>query len=553
MASRILTGFRFHSVFIFKRYYSLLLTPSLPLHSFHTSDHHPHTTPFPSDHAVITERFVLEQLSEILPIPKDRILDTENSPQKNVRVVDGFLSPVEKIRGVFLQKLKWKSAINYSLSETGVEITPEIFAEVVNWGNLDGKSMVSFFDWVITQKKLGKCTDVYNVILKALGRRGFFGFMEKVLFRMKDDGVAPNGKTVGIVLDAYVARRQVCKAVMMFERLEEIEVRHDSESLAAIIHSLCRWGHASVAQSIFNKMKGRITVSKIVYNEIIGGWAKIGRVKEVERNWEEMVANGLSPDSETYRHRIKCFGRAGRINDAVCAFEKMKEKGCVPDVITYNAIISNFIFAKELDKGIEYYKTMIANNCFPDIDTSSRLICALLKFRRVSDALELYDEMLARGIYPTTGMVTSFIEPLCSYGPPHAAMVIYNKAKKIGCRLSMKAYKLLLMRLSKFGKCGMVLKIWEEMEANGHSSDTEVYEYIIDGLCNTGKLDHAVLVLEESMKSGFCIGRLVYSKLSNMLLEMNKVETAYKLLLKVRDARLKANMKRIWRYNGWHF
>jgi len=117
----------------------------------------------------------------------------------------------------------------------------------------------------------------------------------------------------------------------------------------------------------------------------------------------------------------------------------------------------------------------------------------------------------------------------------------------------MKAYKLLLTRLSRFGKSGMVLKIWEEMQESGNGSDKEVYEYIVNGLCNIGQVDDAVLIVEEALRKGFCLGKVVYSKLNSKLVEMNKVETAYKLFLKVKSIRGTVNTQRFLRGSGWHF
>ena len=232
----------------------------------------------------------------------------------------------------------------------------------------------------------------------------------------------------------------------------------------------------------------------------------------------------------------------------------MKEKNCwVPDCGAYNAMISNFIAVRDFDECMKYYNSMLSDTCEPSGDTYVKLIGAFLKVRRVADALELFDEMLDRGVVPSTGMVTSFIEPLCSYGPPHAAMMVYKKAKRVGCRISLSAYKLLLMRLSRFGKCGMLLNMWNEMQECGFSSDVEVYEHVINGLCNNGQLENAVLVMEECLRKGFCPSRLICSKLNNKLLASNRVERAYKLFLKLKDARLNHNARRYWRSKGWHF
>nr|XP_019706544.1 putative pentatricopeptide repeat-containing protein At5g43820 [Elaeis guineensis]XP_029120428.1 putative pentatricopeptide repeat-containing protein At5g43820 [Elaeis guineensis]XP_029120429.1 putative pentatricopeptide repeat-containing protein At5g43820 [Elaeis guineensis]XP_029120430.1 putative pentatricopeptide repeat-containing protein At5g43820 [Elaeis guineensis]XP_029120431.1 putative pentatricopeptide repeat-containing protein At5g43820 [Elaeis guineensis]XP_029120432.1 putative p len=513
---------------------------------------------FEPSRPMVSERLVLEELSDLLSID----LKTSNprpfaaNPAREsppACVGDRLLSAEEKLRGVFLQKLRGKSAVEFALSSTGVDVTADIFADVLNRGNLGGAAMVLFFNWAVEQPNMSSCVETYNVMLKALGRRKFFEFMEEILVQMKNNAIEPNSETLEIVMDSFVRARQVFKALHLFSRLEEIGAKSDSVSLYILVKCLCRRSHVKVASSFFNRMKGKLPTDNMSYNEIIGGWAKFGRVDKIESYWTMMMAEGLNPDNVTYNHLIEALGRVGRTDDAIHVFEKMEEKGCAPDTMAYNAMISNFISVGDLDKCIQYYKDMSEKNCLPDIHTYNKLISAFLKVRRVADALAMFDEMLNQGILPNTGMITDFIEPLCSFGPPHAAMMIYKKSTKVGCKLSMKAYKLLLMRLSRFGKCGMVLKIWEEMQESGYASDKEVYKFIINGLCNVGQVDNAVLVMEESLQKGLCLGKVVYSKLNRKLLEMNKVETAYKLFLKVKVARVNANTQNFWRANGWHF
>ncbi|WOL18832.1 hypothetical protein Cni_G27629 [Canna indica] len=508
--------------------------------------------------STLSERFILEELSNLLPIdpdpPKPRLF-VEKSVQESAfsSLRDRTLSHGEKLRGIFLQKLPGRSALESALSASGVDLTEEIFADVLNKGGLGGAAMISFFNWAIQQPNVTSCVETYNVMLKALGRRKFFEFVEEILLRMKEDGFGPNAETLEILMDNYISACQVSKAIKLFRNLKNIGGKHNLESLNIVLRCLSRRSHVKVASSLFNTMKGEFPFDNVTYNEIISGWAKFGRVDKVEGYCTMMVADGLLPDSVTFSYIIEALGRAGRIDDAVDIFEKMEDKGCLRDTRTFNAMITNFISIGDLDKCIKYYKDMTGKECSPNSDTYAKLISAFLKVRRVADALELFDEMLFRGILPSTGMITSIIEPLCSFGPPHAAMIIYKKSRKAGCKLSMKAYKLLLMRLSRLGKSGMVLKIWEEMQDSGYASDREVYKYIVNGLCNIGQVDNAVLVVEESLQKGFCLGRIIYSKLNGKLLEMNKVEIAYKLFLKIKNARLNANSRSYWRANGWHF
>lgn len=508
-----------------------------------------------SNHGAVDESHVLAELSSLLPFSSKLSVAKDDSVSKNqIAIVDSFLSPEEKLRGVFLQKLKGRSAIEKALSSLGIGLSIDIVASVVDRGNLSGEAMVTFFSWAIREPGVSKDVDSYYVILRALGRRKFFSFMIDVLREMACEGVTPDLQCLTIAMDSFTRAHYVRRAMELFDESEGFGVECSStESFNALLRCLCERSHVTAANSAFNAKKGKVAFDSCTYNVMISGWSKLGEVEEMEKVLKEMVESGLGPNCLSFSYLIQGLGRAGRVSDSVEVFDNMKQKGCVPDANVYNAVICNFMFARDFDESVRYYRRMIDEECEPDLETYSKLVSGLIKGRKVADALEIYEEMLSRGIVPTTGLVTSFLKPLCSYGPPHAAMVIYQKARKAGCKISESAYKLLLKRLSGFGKCGMLLNVWDEMQECGYLSDVEVYEYIVDGLCNIGHLENAVLVMEEAMRKGFCPNRLVYSRISNKLMASNKTELAYKLFRKIKEARVKENARRFWRRNGWHF
>lgn len=566
MADRLRRLPRFSLLLYRTRYhfpYLPFISPSNPLSTVALPSDSPNTEPSISPinkSSDLDERRVLDELSDLFQFRRNSTVISNLYSESHIpvergesRAVDEFLLPEEKLRGVFLQKLNGKTAIENALSSVDVDLCLDVVAKVLNRGNLGGEDMVMFFNWAKNQPEIDNDVSSYNIIVKALGRRNFFKFMVIILQEMVKQGVDPNLETMAIVMDSFVRARQIRRAVEMFEKLEEIGLRRDADSLNLLLQCLCRRSHVGAAVSLFNQMSGKMELNCMTYNIVLSGWSKYGRISEMERILELMVSKGLNPDCLTYSYLIEGLGRSGRIDDAVEIFDHMKEKGCAPNTRVYNAMISNFISVGSFDECMRYYKGLLSDNCEPDLDTYTKLIGAFLKARKVADAIELLEEMLDRGVVPTTGMVTSFLEPLCSFGPPHAAMMIYKKVRKSGCKVSFQAYKLLLMRLSRFGKCGMLLKVWDDMQESGHACDMEVYEYVINGLCNIGHLENAVLVMEEALRKGFCPSRMIYSKLNNKLLASDQVEKAYKLFLKIRVARQNDNARRYWRSNGWHF
>lgn len=506
----------------------------------------------------VNETQILNELSSLLPIrhQNNQIqtkLTVDTKVTVNCRSVDDFLLPEEKLRGVFLQKLKGKAAIERALDNVDVEISSELVAKVVNRGCLSGEAMVSFFEWAIKRDEIEKRIDVYNVIVKALGRRKYFDLMLEMLSEIRVRGVDLNYETLFIVMDSFVKGKQVSRAIKMFLCLDEFGWKCDTEALNVVLGCLCKRSFLSSASLLVKKMKGKVEFNEVTYNIVMSGWSRCGNVGEFEKCLEAMVGDGFEPDGCTHSYLIECLGRAGRMDEAVEIFENLEKDGCVADVCVYNAMISNFLQIGDCDGCLRYYERMLSMKCDPNMDTYVSIIYGFLKSRRVSDAIEMFDEMVVRGIIPTTGTVTLFIELLCSYGPPHAMLMIYKKARKAGCSISLSAYKLLLTRLAKFGKCGMMLNIWDEIQESGYSSDVEVYEHIIIGLCNNGQLENAILVMEECLRKSFCPSRLVCSRLNKKLLTSNKVETAYKLFMKIKVARQHENARKHWRGKGWHF
>lgn len=500
------------------------------------------------------ESHILNQLCDILPISIRSPSSVDSSCiQLKIRAADDFLPPEDKLRGVFLQKLSSKTATYCALDEVGVELTDEVFSKVLNDGDLSGQAIVMFFNWAMEQPNLSKGIGAFHIVLKALGRRKLFMHMMEMVKSMGNKGVSPNSETLFIVMDSYLRAHRVSKATRIFGELEKYRLECNEETLSVALSCLSQRSHVGTACLLFNRMREKVQCDSSMYNTIIGGWSKLGKVTEVEKFLKVMLDDGVEPDCVTHSYVIEGFGRAGRFSDALRIFNYLEGKECALSTEVYNAMIFNCIANHDIDGVLKYYEGMLHNSFEPNVDTYVRIILYFLKRRRVSDAIELLDVMLGRGIIPSMGILTEVLKPLCSYGPPYAALMVYKKARKVGCRISLTAYKLLLMRLSMFGKCGMLLNIWDEMQESGYACDMQVYEYLINGLCNTGKLDSAVQVMEECIGKGFFPGKIICSKLNNKLMDSNKVEVAYRLFLKLRKARLNENAQRYWRAKGWHF
>ncbi|TKY66280.1 putative pentatricopeptide repeat-containing protein [Spatholobus suberectus] len=295
-------SFRFLARFA-KPHNPLTSTLRSPLSSLHapppSSDHH---------HPSLDERRVLDQLSDLFPIPTSKSpnpVPRPREPHPEPKPVDAFLSPEDKLRGVFLQRLKGKAAIEKALSNVGVDVDVNVLGRVLNHGNLSGESMVTFFNWAVKQPRVPKDINSYHVIVKALGRRKFFVFMMDVLCDMRVNGIDGDLLMLSIVIDSFVRAGHVSRAIQVFGNLDDVGVRRDAEALNVLLECLCRRSHVGAAVCVFNSMKGKVCFNVGTYNVVAGGWSRLGRVSEVERIMREMEADGIRPDCRTFGFLIE--------------------------------------------------------------------------------------------------------------------------------------------------------------------------------------------------------------------------------------------------------
>uniref|UniRef100_A0A0E0NDJ4 Pentacotripeptide-repeat region of PRORP domain-containing protein n=1 Tax=Oryza rufipogon TaxID=4529 RepID=A0A0E0NDJ4_ORYRU len=289
-----------------------------------------------------------------------------------------LLSPADRLRGVFLLKPPGRAALHRALSSTGIDaaaaLSPEVLSGVVSHGNFSGAATVDFFDWAIANSKLPPSVDTCNIVIRALGRRKFFAFFEPALEIMRKNGVSPDISTLEIIIDSLIAARHVNTAIQLINTdhfgLGVWQTCQRKEIFTVLINCLCRRSHVGLASSLLQASRGEtIDLDNHMYNEVIGGWARFGRVDKVEHFWETMLEDGLVPDQVSYCHLIEALGRANRAEEALQVFEKMVDAAVsvVEESIRKGFCLGRVVYGKLNNKLLEMNKVETAYNLFKKV------------------------------------------------------------------------------------------------------------------------------------------------------------------------------------------
>lgn len=121
--------------------------------------------------------------------------------------------------------------------------------------------------------------------------------------------------------------------------LEEAEFPHKHVYLT-YLQSHCNHGDYEDALAMFDSMDGsKINLDINVYNILIDGASKCGKIDTTRRLFHDLFVKGLQPDVETYTLMIRGLCQRGRLKDAERLLVMIKKTDCCPN----NVIINDFV------------------------------------------------------------------------------------------------------------------------------------------------------------------------------------------------------------------
>ncbi|KAH7655414.1 Pentatricopeptide repeat-containing protein [Dioscorea alata] len=108
----------------------------------------------------------------------------------------------------------------------------------------------------------------------------------------------------------------------------------------------------SEARELLNELNRRkdIVPHAFIYNPVIDGLCKAGKVDEANMTLMEMERKGCSPDKFTYTILIIGHCMKGRMVEAIQLFDRMVTIGCSPDHVTFGSLTSCLLKAAMPDE-----------------------------------------------------------------------------------------------------------------------------------------------------------------------------------------------------------
>ncbi|KAJ0086797.1 hypothetical protein Patl1_09376 [Pistacia atlantica] len=426
----------------------------------------------------VDERYVLNELSELLQISRNNSVsnlykESDSVKQIERRVVDGFLLPDEMLRGVFLQKLKGKTAIEDALTNVNVDLSLDVVAKVVNRGNLGGEAMVTFFNWAIKQPNIPK--DVQRCLCQRLhvgAANSFFNSMRgKVLF---------NGKTYDIIIGGWSKLGEVSEIERVLKEMVVEGFSPDTSTFCYLIEGLGRAGRIDDAIAVFHAMKEKgCGPDTNAYNALISNYISIGDFDECMKYYKGMLSNKCDPNLDTYTKLIHGLLKARKVADALEVFEEMLDRGLVPSMGTITSFIEPLCSFGPPHAAMMIYKKARKAGCKLSLSAYKLLLMRLSRFGKCGMLLDLWYEMQECGYSSDLEVYEYVITGLCNVGQLENAVLVMEESLRKGFCPSRLVYSKLSNKLLASNKLERAYKLFLKIKAARRNENVRSYSCVI--------------------------------------------------------------------------
>mmetsp|Transcript_144926 Transcript_144926/g.252762 ORF Transcript_144926/g.252762 Transcript_144926/m.252762 type:complete len:1020 (+) Transcript_144926:106-3165(+) len=251
---------------------------------------------------------------------------------------------------------------------------------------------------------------------------------------------------------AYDALLKTCVAhgdsyaLELFERMQTSKV-HISERLCVALLSRCaETKFLRFAEEIVKFIRGRNEMTMAAYSALMKVYAYAGLYGKACDLYDQIIAQGLEPDSmmygclmkfavecgrtdlsrelfskapsldiQNYMSLIRAAGRDKDIERAFQVLQKLKESGVVPDIAAYNCVLDVCVSAGDLSRARDLMGEMHQNSKL-DIITYNTLLKGHCSLGDIRGAKELISEMESIGLAPNDVSYNCMINAAVSKG-----------------------------------------------------------------------------------------------------------------------------------------
>ncbi|KAL5568029.1 hypothetical protein UlMin_024604 [Ulmus minor] len=325
-----------------------------------------------------------------------------------------------------------------------------------------------FFIWSGQQENYRHTTNTYHVLMKIFAECEEFKAMWRLVDEMIERGFPTTARTFHILIctcgEAGLAR----KVVERFIKSKTFNYRPFRHSYNAILHCLLVVSQYKLIEWVYQQMLAEGHSPDILtYNVLMCTKYRLGKLDQFHRLLDEMGRSGFSPDLHTYNILLHVLGKGDKPLAALNLLNHMKEVGFYPSVLHFTTLIDGLSRAGNLDACKYFFDEMTKYECTPDVVCYTVMITGYVVAGELEIAQTMFDEMTTNGQLPNVFTYNSMIRGLCMAGKFEEACSMLKEMESRGCNPNFLVYSTLVSYLRNAGKLSEAHEVIRYMVEKG--------------------------------------------------------------------------------------
>ncbi|CAN6232349.1 unnamed protein product [Urochloa humidicola] len=368
----------------------------------------------------------------------------------------------------------------------------------------DWKSALGFFQWAQSRGDgYAHTPDACSRMVDLLGKMRQIDRMWDLLSEMHCRGLV----TVDAVAKSFrrlAAARRWRDAIVLFDRLEDMGLERNTETMNVLLDALCKEKKVELAREVFVVLSPHIAPDAYTFNIFVHGWCSVRRIDEAMWTIEEMKTKGFPPTVITYTAVLEAYCKQRKFSRAYDLLDSMGSQGCHPNVVTYTMVMTSLAKCERFEEALSVSDRMRSSGCEPDTLFYNSLINLLGKAGHLFEASQVFRlEMPRNGVPRNLATYNTMISILCQYGRDDDALDLLKEMEAQSCKPDLQTYQpLLRLFFSRRGHGNAVDQLLSELvNKSGLGLDLDTYTLLIHGLCRVGETDWAYRLYDQMVGS----------------------------------------------------
>ncbi|GFP84448.1 pentatricopeptide repeat-containing protein at4g36680 mitochondrial [Phtheirospermum japonicum] len=195
-------------------------------------------------------------------------------------------------------------------------------------------------------------------------------------------GFQPDKFSYGILIKAYCEMGQPETATEKLVEMEEKGLETGVITFTTILHALYKKGSVDEAMKFWDEMVTKKGMSPDVacYNVRLFH-VHNGKPEDVKGLIDEMIDDGIKPDTISYNYLITCYCVNGMMDEAMKVYNDdiLKAKGRNPNAATFRTVVFHLCKKGRFVTGYKVFKKSVEARKIPDFNTLKYLLEGLAK------------------------------------------------------------------------------------------------------------------------------------------------------------------------------